>query len=105
MRNLPTYLPTHPHWCVSRDQCADRKAHHGRLIEIRSTSGDYAPVTLQLVQALVGDPYIAVTGEAGHVVLSLRQARALAYAATVEARRASNPGNYPPRRHRPGGPR
>jgi hypothetical protein len=96
--NLPNL--THPWWCASRDQCADRGAHRGRLISIRSASGDFAPLTVQLCLALATDaePYIVIAGESGAVLLSIRQARALSYACTVEARRATNPGAYPSRR-------
>jgi hypothetical protein len=94
-------LPTHPHWCASRDQCADRGTHRGRLVEIRALDGEHAPVTLQLIQSLAaGEPYIVVTGSVGHVVLSIRQARAMAYATVLQARHGSNPGAYPARRWR-----
>jgi hypothetical protein len=71
------------------------------LIEVKSLSDDHPSVSLQLGQSTVaGEPYITVVGEAGHVVLSIRQARAMSYALTVEGRRATAPGAYPPRRWR-----
>jgi hypothetical protein len=78
---------SHPQWCEHRDQCATRGAHCGRLVTVNSVGGDFAPVTVQLVQArLFGEPYLVVKGESGHVVMSLNQGRAVGWALAQQAR-------------------
>jgi len=86
-----TAVLEHPRWCQDRQHCATRGAHRGRLVIIRTADGDRAPITAQLVQGLAGDlslPYVVITGDDGHVVCSLRQARALGFALGNAARQA-----------------
>lgn len=74
----PIRPTSHPRWCAHRDQCASYGAHRGRLVEIRTASGDQSPVSIQLAQAnRAGDPYITLRGESGFIVLTIRQARAV----------------------------
>lgn len=81
--------PAHPRWCQQREHCATRGAHRGRLVVICTADNGQAPVTAQIVQAvLAGDPYVVITGDEGHLVLSTRQARALGFALYNAAKQA-----------------
>jgi hypothetical protein len=78
----------HPGWCL-RDQCAD-EAHRSRLVILKTVSGDFAPVRIQLVQPwlLGARPFVVIVGDEGQVTLSPRQARALAHVCLQRVRDA-----------------